>query len=165
MGHLAGTDAESECAQRIVGRSVAVAAGDEEARLGQALFRADRMDDALAGVGHEPGDHVGDGRVFGGAACGRVMVDDAGGEARFGDFEAVFDEFRKRVVGAFVDQMAVGPEERGAVFRQDLVGRPELFEEGLACHSLASPMTGSQWRASSAPTRDRVISRRKRSGR
>ena len=44
---LAGADAEGQRAERAVGAGVAVAADDGHARLGQAQFRADDVDDAL----------------------------------------------------------------------------------------------------------------------
>jgi hypothetical protein len=49
---LAGADAERQRAKRAVSRGVAVAADDGHARLGQAQFRADDMDDAAMGAGH-----------------------------------------------------------------------------------------------------------------
>ena len=50
MLDLAGADAERERAEGAVGRGVAIAADDRRARQGEALLRADDVDDALARV-------------------------------------------------------------------------------------------------------------------
>ena len=47
VAHLAGADAKCDCAKRTVSRSVAVAAGDRHAGLGQTLLGADHVHDAL----------------------------------------------------------------------------------------------------------------------
>ena len=48
MRHLGAADAEGERAHRAVGRGVAVAADQQQPRLGQPRFRTDDVDDALA---------------------------------------------------------------------------------------------------------------------
>ena len=50
MRHLGRADAERVGAERAVGRGVAVAADDQQARQGQALLRPDHMHDALARI-------------------------------------------------------------------------------------------------------------------
>ena len=47
MGDFRGADAERKCAKRAVGRGVAVAADQQNARQGDAQLRADDMGDAL----------------------------------------------------------------------------------------------------------------------
>ena len=50
MRHFGGADAEGVGAERAVGRGVAVAAHDQQARQGQALLGTDDMHDALPGI-------------------------------------------------------------------------------------------------------------------
>ena len=50
MRHLRRADAEGIGAERTMGRGVAVAADDQQARQRQALLRSDHMDDALARI-------------------------------------------------------------------------------------------------------------------
>src|SRR3990172_11016759 len=50
MRDLGGADAEGEGPEGAVGRGVAVAADDEQTRLGETLLRPDHMHDALARV-------------------------------------------------------------------------------------------------------------------
>ena len=50
MGDLRGADAEGVGAERAVRGGVAVAANDQQARQGQALLRADDVDDALSRI-------------------------------------------------------------------------------------------------------------------
>ena len=45
--HFAGADAEGQCAEGAVGRSVRITADDGHARLGHAKFRTDHVDDPL----------------------------------------------------------------------------------------------------------------------
>ena len=47
VAHLGGADAERDGAERAVRRGVGIAAGDGRARLGDALFGADHVHDAL----------------------------------------------------------------------------------------------------------------------
>ena len=62
VANLGCADAEGEGAERAVGRGVGIAAYHGQARLGDALFRADDVDDALARVAEaELGDAVGRG--------------------------------------------------------------------------------------------------------
>ena len=104
MRHFGGADAEGVGAERAVGRGVAVAADDQQARQGQALLGADHMHDALPGIvqaeqldavlggvlldlAHHPR-QLGIGDVAPRAARRHVMVGDAEGQARLGDRDA-----------------------------------------------------------------------------
>ncbi len=88
MLDLAGADAERERAERAVGRGVAVAADDRDARHGQAQLGTDDVDDALLDVAQrmEPNAElgaVGAQRVDLGAAD-RVVDGDVATDARGG---------------------------------------------------------------------------------
>ena len=61
VAHLGGADAEGDRAEGAVGRGVRVAAGDRGAGLGDALLRADDVDDALLAGGEV---EVGDAEVI-----------------------------------------------------------------------------------------------------
>ena len=104
MRHFGGADAEGVGAERAVGRGVAVAADDQQARQGQALLGADDMHDALPGIvqaeqldavlrgilldlAHHPR-QLGIGDVAPRAARRHVMVGDAEGQAGLGDRDA-----------------------------------------------------------------------------
>ncbi len=148
MGHLGRADAERVGAERAVGRGVAVAADDQQAGQGEALLRPDHMDDALpriveaeqldavlGGVLLDLAHHareLGIGDIGPRAARRHVMVGDAEGQPRLGDRDAALGELAEGVERALVDIVAVDPEQRRAVLAaQDLVGGPELVDDGL----------------------------------
>ncbi len=148
MRHFGRADAEGVGAERAVGRGVAVAAHDQQARQRQALFRADHMHDALTriaqaeqtdavcgGVGLEIGDHRRDRRIGDRAVAGvgrHVMIGNAEGEPRLGHRTSALLHLREGEERAFMHIMAVDPEQRGAVLApRDLVRGPELVDEGL----------------------------------
>ena len=65
------------------------------------------------------------------AARRNVVVGDAEGQAGLGDRRAALREPAEGVERAFVDVVAVDPEQRLAVVAaHDLVGRPQLVEQG-----------------------------------
>ncbi len=60
------------------------------------------------------------------------MIGHAEGQARLGDRDASLGELAEGVKRALVHVVAVHPEQRGAVVApQDLVGGPELVDDGL----------------------------------
>ncbi len=184
MGDLGRADAEGQRPEGAVGAGMAVAAGDQKPRQGQALFRPQHVHDALRRVGQpETADAMGRGVVFQRAdhprdvgvfdmpapAGRRVMVDH--GEGQFGrrHLQPPRRQLGEAVMRAFMHQVPVDPEQRCAVLATlDLMRGPELVEQRAGRgHGASStgPITGSQWRAPSAPTRFRVISSRNISGR
>ncbi len=148
MRDFGRADAERVGAKRAMGRGVAVAADDQEARQRQSLLRTDDVHDALPGIAdpeqpdavlgavlldlpHHAGD-LGIGNIRAGAARRHIVVGDAEGQAGLGHRRAAIGELAERVHGAFVHIMAIDPEQRLAVLApQDLMGGPELVDQGL----------------------------------
>ena len=143
---LGGADAERQRAERAVRRGVAVAADDRHARLGEPELGPDDVDDAL----QRRAEAVERDAELGAVALERLDLDAA---------ELVLDELgdRRAVGGAVVvggRDRAIGPADRAAgqaqaveglrardlvdevqvdeqQARRDLVGLPELVEQGL----------------------------------
>ena len=122
MGHLGGTDAEGERTKRAMGRGVAVATIDQQARQGQAKFWTNDMHDPLARIIKPETfdamrsaillqcfDHPG---ILGIECCragGRVMIGNAKSEPGLGHFHVALREFGESVMRAFMHQVAVDP--------------------------------------------------------
>ena len=143
---LGGADAESEGAEGAVGGGVGVAADDRHARLGQAEFRTDHVDDAL-GLRAEAvdrhaevlgillqrldllaGERVGD-QLGGRGAVGRHVV--VGGRNRLvratqlaAGHPQAFEGLGR---GDLVDQMEIDVDQ----LLPDLMRLPDLFEHRL----------------------------------
>ena len=149
MRDLRRADAERIGAEGAVGRGVAVAADDQQARQRQALFGADDVHDALARIAQGRTElmwladvlasrsrtiaaivGIGDGAV---AAAGRhVMIGDAEGEAGLGHRASARLHLGEGVERAFMHVVAIDPKQRGAVLApRDLVRRPQLVDQGL----------------------------------
>src|SRR6185437_5919429 len=135
-------------AEGAVGRGVAVTADDEQSRQGQSLLGADHMDDALARIAQSEQRDTALGRIafeiahhrrqFGiGDACGtiarrHVMVGDAERQIRLGNRTATCLHLAEGVERAFMDVMAIYPEQGSTVFAaRDLVRRPEPIDQSL----------------------------------
>ena len=142
MRHFGGADAKGIGAERAVGRGVAVAADDQQARQRQSLLGTDHMHDALPGiVQSEQLDAVlrgvlldlphharklGIGDVTPRAAGRHVMVRHAEGQAGLGDLDAPLGQLAEGVERTLMDVVAVDPEQRLAVLAaNDLVGWPK----------------------------------------
>ena len=145
MGHFRGADAERKRAEGAMGRGVAVAANDQQARQRQAQFRADHMHDALAAV-VEPeqgdvliggilvqlADHARDfgiGNRLAAAARRHIMIGDAERQFRLRHRGATLRQPAESVERAFMHIVAIGPKQRLAVALHDLVPGPELVEQ------------------------------------
>ena len=137
-----------------MGRCMAVAADDGEAGQGEALFRADHMDDALARivepeqgdavmrrVGAEQVDHTGD-RGIGdrpAAATGRhIVIGDAEGQIGTRDAAVARGDLAEGMVRAFMDEMPVDPDQRQAIVAagHDVVV-PQFVKQGRRCRHRA----------------------------
>jgi len=145
-----------------MGRGVAIAANDQQARQRQPQFRADHMHDALAavvepeqgdvligGVLVQLADHARDfgiGDRLATAARRHVMVGDAERKLRFRHRGAALRQAAESVERAFMHIMSIDPKQRLAVALHDLVPGPELVEQcqwrGHAVISGSSPL---QW--------------------
>ena len=127
VADLGGADAESDRAEGAVGGGVRVAAGDGRAGLGDALFWADDVDDALFAAGDvevgdvelfrvpgELGDHgVGERVIEGllGLVGGDDVVDGGEGALRVGDLEAEVAHHAKCLRrGDLVDEVGADEE-------------------------------------------------------
>ena len=148
MRDFGGADAKGVSAERAVGRGVAVAADDQQARQRQALLGADHMHDALPGIvqpeqldamlcrifldlAHHPRE-LGIGDILPRAAGRHVMVGHAEGQARLGDLDAALGQLAEGVERTLMNVVTVDPEQRLAVLAaDDLVGGPELVDDGL----------------------------------
>jgi len=162
MGHFRGADAERKRAEGAMGRGVAIAANDQQARQRQPQFRADHMHDALAavvepeqgdvligGVLVQLADHARDfgiGDRLATAARRHVMVGDAERQLRLRHRGAALRQAAESVERAFMHIMSIDPKQRLAVALHDLVPGPELVEQcqwrGHAVISGSSPL---QW--------------------
>ena len=148
MLDLAGADAESQRAERAVGRGMAVAADDGGARQSETLLRPNDVHDALADIVDLEIGHAECGAILdqGFDLNARGLVRDAGG-AVGGDGRNIVVGDRKRGVGPahlaasltqalkglragdFVHQMAVDIDQRRAVILGiDQVAVPNLVE-------------------------------------
>ncbi len=149
-----GADAEGNTAEGTVGRGVTVAANDGEARLGQAHFRADDVDDAAVfGIVAEEADAVLRGILFKGMnlnlrlfgdiraialrvrAQGRNrVIERREGSVGAAHFQAARIQFGKRLGrGDFVDEVQVDIEHGRLVggFGFHDVGVPHFFKQGF----------------------------------
>ena len=143
---LGGADPEGESTEGPVGRGVAVTADDQHPGLGQALFRADHVDDPLPRVVDPVHDDPVPGAVVpqGFDLAFRQRVEDA--EMATGGGYPVIDCGKREVGpadlppgllqageglwgGDFVHQVHVGVEQ-GRVAGCDHMGVPDLLEEG-----------------------------------
>ena len=124
-----------------MGRRVAVAADDQQSGQGQALFRPDNVHDALAriveaeqpdavlfGVVLDLAHHARDlgiGDVVTRTARRHVMIGHAEGQPGLRHLDAAFAKLGEGVKRAFMDVVAVHPQQRLAVVApHDLMGVP-----------------------------------------
>ncbi len=139
-------DAERISAERAMGRSVAVAADDEQARKRQPLLGANHMDDALARIAqseqadtvprgvvgelpHHPRNlGIGDRRA---RRAGRhVMIGNAEGQFRMRHRGATARDLVEGMERAFVHVMTIDEQQRFAIVAaDDLVRAPQLVEQ------------------------------------
>ncbi len=162
---LGGADAEGERAEGAVRRGVAVAADDGHAGQGEALLRADDVDDALARVVHRrssgmpksrdvrlqrldlqarsPASSMPARAVARSARCGRRRRASASGRRTVRPVSAQALEGLR--AGHLVDEVQVDVEEAGAVrLAVDHVGVPDLVEQRARRHR----RTSVQWPSS-----------------
>ena len=150
---FAGADAEGQRAERAVRGSVAVAADDGLAGLGDAQLRADDVHDALIFAVHVEQTHAGFAAIFfegvelelgvlvengqGAVGGGNGMVHHREGEigaANLAAFGAKTGEGLRR--GAFVNEVAVNIDDgRLAGLFANYVGVPDFLVEGFGWHS------------------------------
>jgi len=150
VAHLAGPDPERDRTERAMGGGVGIATGDGGAGLGDALFWADDVDDALVarfdvevgdaevaailaeGLDHLVGEGVGEWLV---AVIGWDDVIDSGESAvGIADAEAEFAEHGERLwAGDLVDEVGTY-EELGLAVGEPAHGvrLPDLFKQCLA---------------------------------
>ena len=148
MRDFGGTDAEGVGAEGAMCRGVAVAADDEQAGQGEALFGPDYMHDALACVAQaEQGDRVvrrirfeiahhggdlGIGDTGRPAARRHVVVRDAESQGGLSNGASARLHLAEGVERALMHEMPVDPQQRGAVLApHDLMRRPQLVDQGL----------------------------------
>ena len=140
------TNAERQCTERAMGRGMRIATHHRHAGQGQALFRADDMDDALADIVHlEFGNaefgaigierfHLQARHRIGNAlrAIGRRHVVIGHGNRRIGstrDTVGQLEAFEGLRAGDFVHQMAIDIKQRGAVvLDMHHMGVPQLLK-------------------------------------
>ena len=149
---FAGADAERQRAERAVRGSVAIAADNGLAGLGDAEFRADDVDDALILAVHVEEAHAGLAAVFfegielelgvviedgqGTVGGGDGMVHYGEREIRAADFAAFGAEASESLGrGALVDEVAVNIDDGGlaGIFAND-VGVPDFLIESFRRH-------------------------------
>jgi len=120
--------------ERAMGRRVAVAADDRHARLGAALFGADDMDDAVAGVAHAKGLYSRIGRIAveGGELGSRFLVLYTGKAERLPGRGNIMVENGERAFGA-ADRMAGTAQSREGLWARNFVEQVKIdVEKGIA---------------------------------
>ena len=178
MGVLGLADAESDRAQRALGRRVTVAADDRQSWQRDSLLGSDDMNDALPRIAEakapdpapihvlvELADHAGNFRRRGicdaAARCGDVMVRRAEKLARVANRQATTLHVREGVEGTLVDDVAIDIDEgRTGRPRDDHVTIPNLVEHRARVRSCRCIRVGDHHALPALPDGSLLLAKR-----